>query len=85
MDKTAEARAVLEEFLDLAARRYVSPEQVAMIYASLGEREQAFAWLQRAYDARSAFLVVGILTSPAYDPLRGDPRFAALVKRMGIR
>ena len=85
MGRTEEARAVLSEFLDLSARQYVSPEQVAMIYASLGERDQAFAWLERAYEARSAFLVVGILTSPAYDPLRADPRFAALVKKMGIQ
>lgn len=56
-----------------------------MIYASLGEKDQAFAWLDRAYDARSAFMTVGILASPDYDPLRSDPRFDALLRKMGLK
>jgi hypothetical protein len=62
----------------------VSPEQVAMTYTNLGEKDEAFAWLERAYEARSAFLAVGVLTSPAYDPLRSDPRFATLLKKMNL-
>jgi hypothetical protein len=55
-----------------------------MIYASLGEKDEAFAWLERAYEARSAFLATGVLSAPAYDPLRGDPRFGALLKKMDL-
>jgi TolB-like protein len=84
MGRTSEARDILQQFLALAKHRYVSPEQVAVIYANLGEKNEAFAWLERAYQARSAFLAVGILTSPAYDPLRNDPRFSALLKKMNI-
>ena len=84
MGHVGEARAILQQLLSLAKYRYVSPEQVAMIYANLGEEDEAFAWLERAYEARSAFLAVGVLTSPAYDPLRSDPRFAALLKKMNL-
>ena len=63
-------------------RRYVSPDQMAMIYASLGEKEQAFAWLDKAIEARSGMGTV--LISAAYDPIRADPRFTALLKKMGL-
>ena len=84
MGHVREARAILQQLLSLAKHRYVSPEQVAMIYANLGEKDEAFAWLERASEGRSAFLAVGVLTSPAYDPLRGDPRFGALLKKMNL-
>ncbi|MEP6995527.1 MAG: hypothetical protein ABI968_13465, partial [Acidobacteriota bacterium] len=82
MGRTTEARKILQEFLELAGRRYVSPDQVAMIYASLGEKDQAFAWLDKAYEARSGMAT--LLITPAYDPLRADPRFTALLKKMGL-
>ena len=84
MGRTAEARNILREFLELSARRYISPEQIALIYASLGEKDQAFARLDRAYEARSGFLPTGILTWPDYDPLRADPRFTSLLRKMGL-
>jgi serine/threonine-protein kinase len=84
MGRTSEARTILREMIDLAARKYVSPELVAVIYANLGEKDQAFAWLEKAYEARSAWLVTGILVLPQYDPLRGDPRFTALLRKMRL-
>jgi hypothetical protein len=66
-------------------RQYVSPEQLALIYASLGERDQAFAWLDRSFEARSAFLITGIQVLPDYDPLRSDPRFDALLRKIGLK
>jgi serine/threonine protein kinase/Tfp pilus assembly protein PilF len=83
MGKTAEAREILREFLEMSKRRYTSPEQVATIYAALGENDQAFEWLQKAYDARSAFLVTSYAT-PAYDSLRSDPRFTELLRKMNL-
>lgn len=62
----------------------MSPDEIALIYASLGDKDQAFAWLDRAYEARSAFLITGILGSPNYDPLRSDPRFDALLRKIGL-
>ena len=47
MGKTAEARNILNEFLKRSERQYVSPDEIALVYASLGEKDQAFAWLDR--------------------------------------
>jgi adenylate cyclase len=70
--------------LDLAAHKYVSPELVAVIYANLGEKDQAFVWLEKAYEARSAWLITGILVLPQYDPIRDDPRYTTLLKKMRL-
>ena len=83
--KTMEARGILKEILERAERKYVSPDLIAVIYASLGEMDQAFAWLDRAYEARSGFMITGILVSPDYDPLRSDPRFDALLRKIGLK
>jgi serine/threonine protein kinase/Tfp pilus assembly protein PilF len=85
MGKTAEARNILDEFLKRSEREYVSPDEIALIYANLGEKDQAFAWLDRAYEARSAFLITRILGCPNFDPLRSDPRFDALVRKIGLK
>ena len=85
MGKTAEARTILSQFLELSQRKYVSPEQIALIYANLGEKDRAFAWLDRAYEARSANLITVMLASPAYDPLRSDPRFEVLLRKIGLK
>jgi TolB-like protein/Tfp pilus assembly protein PilF len=84
MGKTSEARNILREMLDLAAHKYVSPELVAVIYANLGERDQAFVWLEKAYEARSAWLITGILVLPQYDSIRDDPRYTALLRKMRL-
>ena len=83
MGKTAEARKILQEFLELARRRYVAPEQLATIYASLGEMDQAFVWLEKGYEARSGFLP-SLYNSAVFDPLRSDPRFTALLKKTNL-
>jgi len=62
--------------------KYVSPGELAMLYDSLGEREQAFASLEKAYAAHD--LQLRNLLDPAYDGLRGDPRFANLLNRVGL-
>ena len=62
--------------------KYVSPGALAMLYDSLGEREQAFASLEKAYAAHDPQL--RNLLDPAYDGLRGDPRFANLLNRVGL-
>jgi len=79
--ETEEARRTLRELTALGARQNVPPDAVAMIYAALGERDQAFAWLERAYASHSAALV-SLATDPDWAPLRSDPRFAAFVLRV---
>jgi eukaryotic-like serine/threonine-protein kinase len=59
------------------------PFVLARLHASLGEREQALAWLERTYDAREG-LVVYLAVDPHFDPLRGEPRFRALLQRVGL-
>jgi len=82
--RVAEARTVLQEFLDEAKSRYVAPETVASVYASLGDKDEAFAWLDKAYQARSGPLANDVLNLPDYDPIRSDPRFAVLIKKIGL-
>ena len=77
---TREARTVLDDLLALARRRYVSSLYVAAVFIGLGDRDSAFEWLGRACDERASML--GTLeVDPAFDPLRSDPRFAALLAR----
>jgi hypothetical protein len=73
----------LEELKDLSKRRYVAPADMAKIYAALGEKDQAFEWLQKAYEVRSAWLV-WLKVEPLWDSLRSDPRFADLLRRVGF-
>jgi hypothetical protein len=49
----------------------------------LGDYDRAFAWLDRGIDERSSVLV-GLLVNPRYEPVRSDPRFQRLVKRVGL-
>jgi TolB-like protein/Tfp pilus assembly protein PilF len=64
-------------------RFYLDPALIALNYAAMGEKDQAFAWLEKAAAEKSAF--IGYLkVDPHYDSLRSDPRYAALLKRMGL-
>ncbi len=54
-----------------------------MAYTGLGDRDQAFAWLQRAADAHST-VVATLQVDPIFDPLRSDPRFAQLLERANL-
>ncbi|AHG93791.1 protein kinase (plasmid) [Gemmatirosa kalamazoonensis] len=64
-------------------RNYWIAWTVARIYASLGDRDHALAWLERIYDAREGILVY-LAVQPQFDGLRGEPRFQALVARVGL-
>jgi TolB-like protein/DNA-binding SARP family transcriptional activator len=76
-----EARRALQRLIAASRLRYVSPLDVAEIYGALGERRQAFTWLERAYRGRDPWLVL-LSVEPKLDPLRGDPRFALLSRRV---
>jgi len=70
---------ILEE---RSKRKYVSPILIADSYVRLGEKDRAFVWLERAYREHSSNL--GYLKDPLYDPLRSDPRFQDLLRRVGL-
>ena len=80
---TVRARAVLKELSQLAEHRQVSTFWLAMIHMALGDGDQAFQLLDRCYEERSPWLA-WLKTDPALDPLRPDPRFADLLRRMGL-
>jgi TolB-like protein/tetratricopeptide (TPR) repeat protein len=81
--KRREAQAVIEELEERSKRRYISPTVIAFIHAGLGERDESFARLERAYDGRD-FILVLLKVEPLFDRLRPDPRFAELVRRVGL-
>jgi hypothetical protein len=56
---------------------------VALIHVGLGEKDQALQWLNKAYEDRSAYMVI-LNVDPWMDPLRSDPRFQALLRRMNF-
>ncbi|MBA2704766.1 MAG: AraC family transcriptional regulator [Blastocatellia bacterium] len=78
-----EALKLLAEFREQAKEQYVSPVNLAKVYAGLGENEQVFEQLERACEERSVKLPWFML-DPCLDTLRADPRFADLVKRIGL-
>lgn len=74
----------LRLFAELSQREgYVPPAAFLYAYLGLGDNEQAFAWLSRAFDEQSNILQ-WVKVDPFFDPLRGDPRFAGLVRRVGL-
>jgi serine/threonine protein kinase/tetratricopeptide (TPR) repeat protein len=80
--KSARARSVLAELRAEAARRYVPSYYFALLYAGLGQRDSALRYLERAYEERSTVLAY-LLIDPRLAPLRDDPRFLALARRLG--
>ncbi|MDQ3742959.1 MAG: tetratricopeptide repeat protein [Acidobacteriota bacterium] len=82
--QTAAAHEVINDLKERAESRYISPYDIAMIYVGLGEREQAFAWLDRAYKDRSDSLV-WLQIDPRLDSIRSDPRLIDLTERVGLR
>jgi serine/threonine protein kinase/Tfp pilus assembly protein PilF len=81
--QTTDALRELERLKEQAKLRYVSPYQLAIICAGLGDRDQAFLWLDRAYEERDAWLT-GIKVDPLLDALRPDPRFNELERRLKL-
>jgi serine/threonine-protein kinase len=81
--KREEARRILQELLGLAARRYVSPFELASINFALQEHEEGYRWLEKAFQDR-CFELISIRVDPKFDALRRDSRFIALVSQLGL-
>jgi serine/threonine protein kinase/tetratricopeptide (TPR) repeat protein len=79
----ARARELLAEMLALSSQRYVASYYPAQVLAALGEREAALEYLERALEERVHYLAA-IRLDPSLDPLRGDPRFDSIVRRVAI-
>lgn len=77
------ARKLLEELQAEAARDYVSPVAFALVHIGLEEHDRALYWAERAYEERRGW-VVYLGVNAVLDPLRGEPRFEALVQKMKL-
>jgi Flp pilus assembly protein TadD len=76
-----QAERILRELLASQRRRYLPPVGIALAYVGLGDRDAAFAWLERGVREHAAFMD-SIYTMPVFDPLRGDPRWTSLMRRL---
>jgi TolB-like protein/Tfp pilus assembly protein PilF len=81
--RISEARACLDQLHSLARVQYVPSTCFAVIHLGLGERERSLEWLENGCENRELPLTL-IGAHPIYDPLRGEPRFQALLRRMGF-
>jgi eukaryotic-like serine/threonine-protein kinase len=81
--KREDAHRILAQLNELSTRFYVPSTCMAAVYAGLGDKEQAFQWLEKAYDERDGGLTY-LKVDPAWGRLRSDPRFASLVRRVGL-
>ena len=81
--RTAQGRQAIQELLRVSARERVQARVFAWSYAGVGDTAQTLAWLEKAYAEHSGELVT-LKVSPAYDFLRGDPRFQRLLERVGL-
>jgi TolB-like protein/Tfp pilus assembly protein PilF len=84
LGKRIEAMAVLRELEERYARRETPATYLAAVYAGLKEKDQAFAWLERDFQARTGVLIF-IAVRPNFDTLRDDPRYTDLLRRIGLR
>jgi tetratricopeptide (TPR) repeat protein len=81
--KKPEALAILHDLLQMSTQQYVSPYSIALVYAGLYQKDEAFQWLDKAYQERSVRLI-NIAVHPRFASLHSDPRFIALVQRIGL-
>ena len=83
MGRPAEAQNILARLLQEREKRYVSAPLVAAVYVALGDKEEAFRWLERAYAEHSGILQ-WIAFLPEFRPLHSDARFPQLLQRIGV-
>ncbi|MCI4320165.1 MAG: tetratricopeptide repeat protein [Thermoplasmata archaeon] len=81
--RSTEAKSILADLLERSRARYLPSYWIALIFTGLGDVDQAMAWLERAYEERSSWLV-WINVEPRFDRLRPDPRFGSLLQRMRL-
>ena len=83
MGRLEDARRVLNQRTEKSRQQYVPADSIAAVYVALGDKEEAFRWLERALDEHSAPMFY-LACHPIFRALRSDPRFADLLRRMGV-
>lgn len=81
--KKQEAREILTRLMKVSRDHYISPYTTGLIYASLGETDEALDWLEKAYDDRF-WMMAYLKVDPRWDPLRSHPRFIDILRRTGL-
>ncbi|PYU22328.1 MAG: hypothetical protein DMG32_18560, partial [Acidobacteria bacterium] len=81
--KKAEARKIAEELAAKRAQRYVCPYEIGTIYLTLGEKNEAFRWYEKAYEERSVCVPL-MKFDPRLDSVHADARFQDLIRRIGF-
>jgi eukaryotic-like serine/threonine-protein kinase len=77
------AQKAIDELLERSKQRYVPAYWLALAYVAIGNKDQAFAWLDKAYEERF-FLLMWIKPNPRFDAIRSDPRYLDLMRRMRL-
>jgi tetratricopeptide (TPR) repeat protein len=83
MRREAEARKTISQLQKQVQKTGVGRYEIALVYAGLGEKDEAFAWLEKSFVARDKGLTY-LKIDPCLDPLRSDSRFRDLVRRVGL-
>ena len=81
--KRDEALRTLDQLKEMAKQRYVPAYSFAIVYVVLDEKDEALQWLERDYQDRGVDML-SLKVDPLLDSLRSDPRFADLVRRVGL-
>ena len=82
--KIDEVRKILDDLLRMREQGHMSETAIAAVYLSLGEKDKAMEWLERAYERHAGYLVNINHNDSSFDGLRPDPRFQALLKKIGF-
>jgi adenylate cyclase len=82
LGRLADALRILDQLLTKARTQYFAGDEIAKVYIALGNKDEAFSWLERAFKEHS-YPLYTFLFDPEFRPLRSDPRFADLLHRIG--
>ena len=77
-----EAQRALDKLLEMNRRQQIDPSALIWAYIGMGNKDQAFIWLEKAYSQHANLTTLKV--DPIYDPLRSDPRFQDLLRRVGL-
>lgn len=83
LGRRKDAQDILSYLRKLSLRSYVPPHLVAWVYVHLRDADNAFQWLEKAYEHQS-YALAYLKIAPLFDPIRSDPRFAVLLRRCGL-
>jgi tetratricopeptide (TPR) repeat protein len=78
------AEKILEEMLASSKTKYISPYEIAVIHAGLGDKERVFEWLDKGFVDHSSMMVY-LMSDPRFQSLQREPAFQDLLRRMGLR